>query len=145
MDVDVARRSREHFTSGFYCAESVLLALAEACGTHSEVIPQIATGFCSGISRSGGMCGALSGGIMGIGLFRGRNSPGEPVNEIYAAVRRLLEEFEQRHGATGCRELIGCDLNTDEGQAYFKDNNLIEGCLQYTADAAELALRFAQG
>ena len=145
MEFDIAQRSRELFLSGFYCAESVLLALAEVCGAESEVIPQIATGFCSGVSRSGGRCGAVSGAIMGIGLFSGRNSPGESVDEIYAAIVGLLHEFERAHGATGCPELTGCDLGTAEGQTYFEENNLSDVCLQYVADAAALALRLVQG
>ena len=48
MDCTVAQRSEELFQSGWYCAESVLLAIAEAHGIESEIIPKIATAFCSG-------------------------------------------------------------------------------------------------
>ena len=71
------QRSLELFRSGYFCAESVLQAIAENQDIQSDLIPKIATGFCSGISRTGGMCGAVSGGIMGIGLVAGRNSPAE--------------------------------------------------------------------
>jgi dihydrofolate reductase len=37
----------------------VLLAIAESQGIQPDLIPRIATGFCSGISRTGGMCGAV--------------------------------------------------------------------------------------
>jgi hypothetical protein len=51
MSHDVARRSRELFESGFLCAESVLLAVSEAEGVRSDLIPKIATGFCSGMDK----------------------------------------------------------------------------------------------
>jgi hypothetical protein len=49
----VASKSREHFISGYYCAESVLLAVSEAKGIQSDLIPKIASGFCSGMARTG--------------------------------------------------------------------------------------------
>ena len=55
MNDRVSQRSRELFDSGYYCAESVLLAIAENQGIQSDLIPKIATGFCSGISRTCGM------------------------------------------------------------------------------------------
>jgi len=43
-DTTVANRSRQLFESGYYCAESVLLAVAESQGIKSDLIPKIATG-----------------------------------------------------------------------------------------------------
>jgi len=79
MSEQATQRSLDLFRAGFFCAESVLLAIAERRGIQSDLIPRIATGFCSGISRTGGLCGAVSGAIMGINLVAGRNSPSESV------------------------------------------------------------------
>jgi C_GCAxxG_C_C family probable redox protein len=84
---EISRRSGEFFDPGLYCAESVLLAIAEGKGMKSDVIPRIATGFCSGMSRTCGLCGAVSGAIMGINLFAGRSSPDRSVDQNYALVR----------------------------------------------------------
>ncbi|MDQ1239817.1 MAG: hypothetical protein QG577_2003 [Thermodesulfobacteriota bacterium] len=140
MNEDVSRRSGELFESGFYCAESVLLAITESKGIESDLIPKIATGFCSGVSRTCGMCGAVSGAIMAINLFTGRNSPNESVMESYTAARKLLEIFETRFGSTNCKNLIGCDLGTEEGQNFFKSNNLRVQCRRYTEEATGIAL-----
>jgi hypothetical protein len=59
MNEQASQRSVELFRSGFFCAESVLLAIAESQGIESDLIPRIATGFCSGISRTGGACAEL--------------------------------------------------------------------------------------
>jgi len=133
------RRSGELFQSGLYCAESVLLAIAEAKGIESDLLPKIATGFCGGVSRTCGMCGAVSGGIMAIGLFIGRNSPAESQMPAYGTVQRFLDQFAERFGSTNCRDLIGCDLGTDEGHNYFETNNLIEKCRHFTEGGTEIA------
>ena len=140
MGEQAPQRSLELFRSGFFCAESVLLAIAESQGIQSDLIPKIATGFCSGISRTGGMCGAVSGAIMGIGLVAGRVSPDESIETSYALVQKLIGRFEEQYGSVNCRQLIGCDLASEAGQRYFMENNLMERCLQCAADATRLAI-----
>jgi len=140
MSEQAPQRSLELFKSGFFCAESVLLAIAESQGIQSDLIPRIATGFCSGMSRTGGMCGAVSGGIMGIGLVAGRDSPDESLEPAYALVQKLISAFEKQYGSVNCRQLIGCDLSTEAGQRYFMENNLMERCLQCAADATSMAV-----
>ena len=133
-------RSRELFDSGFFCAESVLLAVAESKGIESDLIPRIATGLCSGISRTCGMCGAVSGGILAISMLTGRSSPRDPTRKSFNKVKKFRKMFEKRFGTTNCRELIGCDLDTEEGQETFNEKNLIEQCKQYTEEATKMVL-----
>ncbi len=135
-----SQRSGELFQSGFYCAESVLLAISETKGIQSDLIPKIATGFCGGLSRTCGICGAVSGAVMAINLFHGRNSSTEPALEAYVAVRRLLEMFETKFGSTNCKDLTGCDLGTEEGQKLFKEGDLIGKCKHYTVEATGMAM-----
>jgi C_GCAxxG_C_C family probable redox protein len=137
---DVCRRSGELFESGFFCAESVLLAIAESKEIKSDLIPRIATGFCSGVSRTCGTCGAVSGAIMAINLFAGRDFPSESVLPSYTAVKKLLDMFATRFGSTNCRQLIGCDLGTEEGQNFFKTNHLFGQCRSYTEEATRMAI-----
>lgn len=140
-----SQRSAELFQSGFYCAESVLLAISESKGMQSDLIPKIATGFCSGISRTCGICGAVAGAVMAINLFTGRNAPTEPVQEAYGAVRKLLEMFESKFGSTNCKDLTGCDLGTKEGQKHFKDENLMVQCKNFTQEATRMAMILIEG
>ena len=119
MNEQAPQRSIELFKSGFFCAESVLLAIAENQGIQSDLIPRIATGFCSGVSRTGGMCGAVSGAIMGINLVAGRNSPEESNELSYFLTQELINRFEKQYGSVNCRQLMGCDLATGAGQQYF--------------------------
>jgi C_GCAxxG_C_C family probable redox protein len=140
MSEQAPQRSVELFKSGFFCAESVLLAIAESQGIQSDLIPKIATGFCSGVSRTGGMCGAVSGAMMGINLVSGRNSPTESLEVSYALTYKLINRFERQYGSINCRQLIGCDLGTEAGQRYFIENHLMESCLQYAEGATSMAV-----
>jgi C_GCAxxG_C_C family probable redox protein len=140
MSEQTQQRSLELFQSGFFCAESVVLAIAESKGIHSDLLPRIATGFCSGVSRTGGMCGAVSGAIMGINLVTGRNTPTESLESCYAITQELIERFTNQFGSLNCRELIGCDLATNEGQQYFVENQCMESCMQYAAGATGIAV-----
>lgn len=139
MDEAAVKRGGELFRKGLYCAESVLLLISEEKGIYSEYIPKIATGFCSGVARTSGMCGAVSGAIMGISLMTGRNTPCDPIEENYQAVRKFLEQFGNEFGTINCMELIGCDLSTSKGRAEFDGKNLEEKC----AGLVEAATRFA--
>jgi C_GCAxxG_C_C family probable redox protein len=142
---EAAKRSREHFMSGYYCAESVLLAVSEAMGVETDLIPKIATGFCSGMGRTGNQCGALSGGILGISLFTGRSEPGDTVDKNYAKVRELINTFENKFGSTSCFGLTGCDLSTEQGQNSFYEQELIDKCYQFTEEATRLTMKLVEG
>ncbi len=134
------KKSREFFITGYYCAESVLMAIAESRGIQSDIIPCIATGFCSGMARTGGQCGAVSGAMIGISLATGRRSAIETVDHNYALIQKLIKRFEERFGSTNCRILLGCDLGTTEGQQTFQAKHLIEHCFEYAEGATLIAL-----
>ncbi len=133
-----AQNSLELFNSGFWCAESVLLAMAQAQGIQSDLLPRIATGFCSGMARTGGQCGAVSGAMLALGLANGRRLPTDSVDANYAAIQELMRRFEERFGSLNCRELLGVDFRTSEGQQTFRDRHLIERCKEYVHGAAEI-------
>jgi C_GCAxxG_C_C family probable redox protein len=114
--------------------------VTESKDIQSELIPRIATGFCGGISRTCGLCGAVSGAIMAINLFHGRSAPDASVEASYNAVRKVIDVFESKFGSTNCKQLTGCDLGTEEGQHTFMSNNLIEQCRKYTEEAARMAM-----
>lgn len=139
MSEQVSKRSRDLFDNGYYCAESVLLAIAESAGIQSDLVPKIATGFCSGVSRTSGVCGAVNGAIMGISLAAGRSSRDESVERCYALTRQFISRFEEQHGSTNCGQLTGCDLASEEGQRTFAENRVIERCQHYVEDAAGMA------
>ncbi len=140
MDIqEIEARAAQLFDQGHYCAESVLQALAEASG-HADRLPAgIACGFCSGMARTAGPCGALSGAVMALGLESGRSEPGQSVEHNYHQVQRLIGQFEERFGSSNCGDLLNCHLGTAEGQARFREQRLGTRCREFTLAAAGIA------
>ncbi len=143
--IDVAVRAGELFESkGLLCAESVLQALCERnCAQEwAGFAPRMASGFCSGVGRTGGMCGALSGAVMALGLLHGRDSGQASLETVYAMVQELTAEFQERFGALTCAELTGVDFRTAEGQQAFRERNLkLELCIPMARASAGVAQR----
>ncbi len=134
-----ARLSRQCFTDGYYCAESVLLAIAASHGAETAGLTRLMTGLCGGVARSGGMCGALLGGVAAIGLLFGRDTPDNDKDPCYTLTYRFVEAFRQEFGATSCHGVLPCDIATAEGAARFHQEQLAERrCLPVTERAAAL-------
>ena len=141
IKLNIRQQAEESFSSGMYCAESVVSVLAKAQGIESELLPKMATAFCSGMARTCGTCGALTGAVMGVSLALGRSQPGESVQPAYEATQKLIHEFETRFGGKDCHVLLGCDLGSAEGQATFREQGLGQRCREYTGAAAEIAAK----
>ena len=141
-DIKVIRELAENnFNSGLLCAESVVSAIAEYQGIDNILIPKMATAFCSGMGRTCGTCGALSGAILGLSLGLGRESTADSVEASYDATTKLVTEFEREFGAKDCHKLLGCDIGTPEGRLIFKSQNLRERCVEFTGKATEIAVK----
>lgn len=118
----------------------MLLAVAKTKGIESDLIPKIATGFCSGLARTASLCGAVTGGILAINMMTGRNDPAQSVDGNYQLVRQLIDNFEGEFDSINCQSLTGCDLGTELGQQKFKDDNVRVQCLNYVAAVTRMAL-----
>jgi len=120
----------------------VLLAVAEKHNVQSDIIPGIASGFCGGMARTDGLCGALVGGVMALGILYGRRSSDDSPKKIYALSERLVRDFEKHLGSRNCSDILGCDISTRQGEAVFKANNLIKTiCLDATVKATDLVMQ----
>jgi len=105
----IRRRTENLFMTGqLMCSEAVLTVLNQGLkgGLAPEIAIRITSGLPEGFGRSGCTCGALSAGIIALGLFLGRNGPGILNNRtVYTASRELHERFKIKFGATCCRVL----------------------------------------
>ncbi len=129
------------FNEGFMCSQAVLAAYAAEFGVDRQTALKVSAAFGGGMGRLGEVCGAVTGAFMVIGLKYGRTEVKDAKAHEKAA--RLVQEFAQRFksmsGSIICRELLGCDLNTKEGQQAFVDRKLRDTlCTRYVRDAAEI-------
>ncbi|MGA2865159.1 MAG: C-GCAxxG-C-C family protein [Verrucomicrobiota bacterium] len=118
----------EKFLAGYNCAQSVLYAYAPDLGLDAETALKVATGLGAGMARRGEVCGAVTGGILVLGLRYGRGSQQDrsATEQTYLKTLELMSRFEQQHGSCLCRVLLdGCDLRTAAGQAFFKQQDLL--------------------
>jgi C_GCAxxG_C_C family probable redox protein len=134
----------EKFLSGYNCAQSVLYSFCDVLQFDRDTALRLASGFGVGMGRHQEVCGAVSGGIIAIGLRHGRGEGQDrtATEETYRKVRELMARFESRHGTRLCRTLLnGCDLTTPEGQQFFKENDLLnktcKACVRTVAEALE--------
>lgn len=131
----------DSFQSGYNCAQSVLKAFSEDLNLNESQALNMASGFGAGMGRLQETCGAVTGAFMVIGLY---NSLAFQLNESRNDITsKMIQEFETRfktkHGTTACKELLKCDLNTEEGQSMFQEKNLHKKvCQKCITDAVDL-------
>ena len=90
----------------FVCSEAVLYTIHRILGAPLPVeIVRLASGFAGGIGESGYVCGALTGGVMALGLAFGRSEAGASCPKLQPATRELLEWFNQEFGSRCCATL----------------------------------------
>lgn len=106
----VEQRTEELFRGGLHCAEAVFQAVLEAESGETgrgSISPRVATAFGGGIGRSKlGMGGALSGGLMALGILRGRDSGREPWDESAELADGLFRRFKGEYGCTRCPAVL---------------------------------------
>jgi len=124
----------------FLCAELVVRELAEAGGRDPADAVRMASGFCSGLGRTCGQCGAVSGAVMGMGLLAGHAAESGDYDPMYAMVQEFKEKFEKAFGSTNCFGLIDCDFSTAGGQTRYRRENKRENCLDFVVFSVETAL-----
>ena len=119
----------EKFFAGYNCAQAVLYSFSDDLRLDKNTALKLACGFGAGMAKKQEICGAVSGGIIAIGLKHGRGEEQDRkvTENTYQKVRELMSRFESKHGTCLCHILLnGCDLNTPEGMQYFPKNDLLD-------------------
>lgn len=119
----IQKRAYELEKRNHGCAQCTLLAIQEAFGLEDKVLFKAASGLAGGIAQMHSACGALTGGIMALGLKYGREradleGPGDIAQEKLQPgmepAGKLYKWFEREFGSVICSEvrkkLNGIDL-----------------------------------
>jgi len=136
----LGEKAAARFLEGYNCAQSVLLTMSEHWNGKNELVPKIATAFGGGIGRCGSVCGALTGGIMAIGIKYGTNEPSIKKRlKAYELANTFYKRFNQQYGTVLCRELIGYDLSNPKEMAKVRKEKLLEEkCANFVRKAVEI-------
>jgi C_GCAxxG_C_C family probable redox protein len=129
------------FMGGFNCSQSVLTAFSHRFNIERETALRISCGFGAGFGREQETCGAVSGGVMVIGLMYGQYEPDdrESKEKTYSLVKSFIQSFREANGTSLCSELTGCDLTSESGVKKFNEEKIKENvCLRCINDAIGL-------
>ena len=132
------------FKNGITCSSAVFSAFSHELGLDEKMAKKIGCGFGAGVSRTGNICGAVSGAIMVIGLKYGKVEQGDDAatEKTRELTRQFIEEFTKKNGSVNCAELLGHDLsNQQEYEAAAKANLFKTKCPEYVRDAAHILER----
>lgn len=103
------------------CAQKVLCAFSDKTGLDDALAQRIAMGLGSGMGCMQGTCGAL----IGVGIVLGFVSKDKL--EARQRMAALMEAFQQRNGATLCKDLKGVETKAP-----------LRSCPDCISDAIEL-------
>ncbi len=135
--VEVAENYEREYTG---CAQCVLGGFKTVFGTISDDVFKAATGLCGGIGGTGNTCGALTGGVMVLSVYLGRefDNFADPGFEMQGKNRELVKElydyFVDKYGGITCKEVQKAML----GRSYdFFDEEELEEWEASTAHEVE--------
>ena len=117
------------------CSEAVLVSLNENLGgglTEDQAIG-LAAGLPVGLGASGCLCGAVSGGVLGLGLILSNGSCGRRRKATRLASKRLHDWFKCEYKSTCCRTLT--KRVRDNPKEHFRQ------CVSFTGESAAMTAR----
>lgn len=134
---DAVELAVARFGKGHSCAQAVFSTFAEQLGMEYQTAVRLSAGFGGGMGL-GSVCGAVTGGIMAIGLKYGGGDAKEK-GRTAKSVREFADRFKAKHQFLTCRELLGCDVSTPEGRQQAKEKKLHSTvCNAIVTDAAKI-------
>lgn len=124
----IAKDAEDLFRGGFFCSEAVVSSIRSnfEMDVPEEVIA-MASGFPIGIGRSKCLCGAVSGGVMAIGLVFGRTVQKDPqVEQTLLLSKELHDWFKEANG----KNALCCRILTKEFDMGAGEHK--EQCIRFT-------------
>ena len=92
------------------CSQCVIGAVKKALGNISDDVFKAATGLAGGLGLTGNNCGALTGGIMVLSVYMGRefdnfSDPERIRFESFRLTRKLIERYMTEYGSLNCQDI----------------------------------------
>lgn len=111
--MDPVTTATQMFDDGYSCSQALLCAFAPRYGLDKDKALKLASPFGGGIAGQGLSCGAMTGGIMVLGLHGGRTDPDdtETKDRNTALVKEFMDRYKKENGAYYCNDLTGVDIS----------------------------------
>ena len=126
---------------GFNCSQVTFSAYAQELGINKKTALKVAGTFGGGMARMGETRGAVTGAFMIIGFKYGqvKANDKDAKEKTYKIAQEFVSEFKKRNKHILCKELLGCDISTPEGNKSITEKNLHDTlCSKFIKDAIEI-------
>lgn len=111
-----------------FCSEAVLKTINDMLSEpQNKEIIKLSSGFAAGVGASGCLCGAVSGGIMALGLVYGRLYGDNMNDKMLPKAAMVHDHIKDMYRATCCRVLTK-DIKNDDEKA--------QHCIKITGEVA---------
>ena len=107
----------------YNCSQTVFAYFADDLGMDEKLAMKTATAFERGMFKSE-ICGSLTGAYMALGLKYGSTDLEDKLR-LEEMVHKLDKEFEQRNKSKRCKDLLGLDINSEEGMKEALEKDLL--------------------
>jgi C_GCAxxG_C_C family probable redox protein len=109
--VSLEKEAQANFEQHFNCAQSIFAPFAKRLGMDVDLALKLATPFGGGMGHAGQVCGAVSGGLLALGLVKGISVyDKEKKDACYALAQAFQDHFIELHGDVTCPGLLGLGL-----------------------------------
>jgi C_GCAxxG_C_C family probable redox protein len=115
------------------CAETAFVVLKDAYGLEDPMDASAAMALNGGVAYGGGVCGAITGAALAVGMLAERRIDDHARAKVVAreVIAAVIDGFRAEHGAIDCRDLIGIDLRAPGGhQAFIAGGAWRDGCMR---------------
>lgn len=132
--------ARAYFEQHYNCAQSTFAPFASSSGMDLGLAMRIATPFGGGMGHAGQVCGAVSGALMAIGLYRGITEyDREKKYACYDLAKLFQERFRALHGELTCPGLLGLDIGDPDDLEEARQLDVFHTrCVVFVADAVRI-------
>ena len=114
--MDHSEKARALFYEGYNCSQAVVCAFEDVTGIDIKTSARLSSSFGGGMGRLREVCGAVSGGLLILGILRGYDDPEDYEAKVshYQLVQEFARRFREKNGTIICRELLK-DSNAKPG------------------------------
>ncbi len=129
-----------YFEEKFHCSQAVFAAFAEECNLTEKQALSIGACFGSGM-RKGEVCGACTGALLVLGALYGQYDKTDERSRLVSneVNDKMMNRFKEKNGSYLCKDLLKCDISTQDGIEFALKNNLFtEFCPLMVANAVDI-------
>lgn len=133
-------KAEKYFEQKFQCSQAVLASFADELGLTEKQALKIGASFGGGMFK-GEVCGACTGALMVLGLKYGQWQADDTASKQKTSelTVKFLDMFRAENGSYICKELLGCDLSTEQGKKHAVEHNLFtEFCPKMVVSAVRI-------